>query len=95
MGLDHSSFPENDLSASLDLELAGHGLNGCSHVVNDNTFLLRSVVNETGRPTFKGLETEREAVLAWGETATIVNHGLLPGEHVSRLEVAHLIVAVG
>ena len=63
-------------------------------MINDDTFLLRSVVVETSGPTLESFEAEGEGVLSWRETSTVVNHGLLSGKHVPCFIVAHLVVTV-
>lgn len=91
----HPSLPEDDLSASSDLELPRFWLNSRSHVIDDDSLLLRSVVVEAGRPSFEGLEAEGEAILSGWETAAVVDHHFVAGEHVPGLEVLHLVVSVG
>jgi len=56
----HSGLSEDDLSTSHDLEGVGNRFDGSNHVIDDDTFLLRGIVVEASRPTFKGLETEWE-----------------------------------
>lgn len=63
-------------------------------MIDNDSLLFRSVVDKAGRPSFEGLEAEGEAVLSWGETTTIKDHGLLSGEHVSGLVVFHFEVSV-
>lgn len=63
-------------------------------MVDDDTFLLRSVVVETRWPAFEGLEAEGEGVLPWGKSCAVVDHGLLSGKHVPCFIVAHFVVAV-
>jgi hypothetical protein len=92
--LDNPCLSKDDFPSSLKFKLTGQWLDGCSHVVDNDALLLWSIVNEAGGPSFEGLEAEGEAVLTRGKATAIVDHGLLSGEHISRLEVPHFIVAV-
>ena len=82
------------MPAASDSELTGLRLDGCSHVIDDDSFFLGSVMIEACRPPFKGLEAEGEAELSGWESTAIVNHHLITSEHVPRLEVSHLEVPV-
>lgn len=64
-------------------------------MVDDDSLLLGSVVVEARRPAFEGLEAEGETILSGWETAAVVDHHLVAGEHVSGLEILHLEVSVG
>ncbi len=94
LSLHYSCLPQHYLSAASDTELASLGLDGCSHVIDDDTFLFGSVVAETCRPSFKGLEAKRKAVLSWWEPTAVVDHCLVSCKHVPCLIISHLIVSV-
>ncbi len=46
---------------------------------------------KAGRPTFKSLKTEREGVLPWGMTITLIHHYFVFGKRIPRLEVFHFV----
>ncbi len=63
-------------------------------MIDDDSLLLGSMMVETCRPSFEGLEAKGEAELSWWESTAVVDHHLVPSEHVPRLEVSHLEVPV-
>ncbi len=83
------------MPAASDSELTGLRLDGCSHVIDDDSFFLGSVMIEACRPSLKGLEAKGEAELSWWESTAVVDHHLVPSEHISCLEILHLEVPVG
>jgi hypothetical protein len=91
----HTRLSENDFPSSHDLELGSERLDGGHHVVDDDSLLGGSVVIEAGGPPLESLEAEGERVLPGRKPTAIVNHALLPGEHVPGLVVGHLIVTIG
>jgi hypothetical protein len=95
LGLNHSCLPEHNLTTALDFELRAQGLDSSSHMIDDNSLLLRCMIIEWCRPPLKSLKTERETVLSRWESRTIINHCLLSREHVSRLVIFHLEVTIG
>ena len=63
-------------------------------MINNDTFFLGGFVLETGRPTLKSFEAERERVLPRFKSVALVNHSFVFGEHVSGFIVSHLEVTV-
>ena len=63
-------------------------------MIDDYTLLLGCIVVEAGRPSFKGLEAERERVLSGRETTAVIDHHLATSEHVSGLEILHSEVTI-
>lgn len=94
MSLDRPGLSEDDLPASLDLELRGKRFNSSHHVVRDHTFLFGGVIVEAGRPTLESFKAEREGVLPRWETTALEDHNLASRKLVSSLIVSHLEVAV-
>ena len=89
-----SGFSHHNFTCCHDSEVLCHWLNGHSHVINNNSFLFWSIVNEACRPSLKCFETEREAVLAGLKSRALMDHSLIFGESISCLEVFHLVVLV-
>ena len=94
MRLDYSGLSEDDLSPTLDLELRGNWLNSSDHVIDDDSFLLRAVEVEAGRPSLEGLEAEWEAVLPGWKTTALIDHRFAASKHVSCFIIFHLVVTV-
>lgn len=94
MRLDYSGLSEDDLSPTLDLELRGNWLNSSGHVIDDDSFLLRAVEIEAGRPSLEGLEAEWEAVLPGWKTTALIDHRFAASKHVSCFIVFHLVMTV-
>jgi RIO-like serine/threonine protein kinase len=63
-------------------------------VIDDDTLFFGCKVAEAGRPSFKGLEAERERVLPRRETTAVIDHHLAASKHVSGLEILHSEVTI-
>jgi hypothetical protein len=63
-------------------------------MVFNDSFLLRGLIGEAGRPSLKCFEAERERVLSWHEGAALIQHCFVFCEHVSCFEILHSEVAV-
>lgn len=63
-------------------------------MVFNDSFLLRGLIGEAGRPSLECFKAERERVLAWYEGIALIQHCFVFCEHVSCFEILHSVVAV-
>jgi len=91
----YSSFSQYDLAAALNSELWGDWFNSSSHMINDDSLFLRSIMIEAGWPTLKCFKAKGERILPWWKSAALIYHHSVAGEHISSLKIFNFKVTIG